>query len=65
MFTGGIHEASDGQMRLFGREWLARLLAETSGLSPGEQLDAVVHDARVFEGRDGLDDVTLLCADRM
>lgn len=65
MFTDGIHEAWDGKMRLFGRERLAKLLAETSGLPPKDQLNAVVHSARTFQGRDRFDDdVTLLCARR-
>ncbi len=65
MFTDGIHEASDGQMRLFGRERLAKLLAETSSLPPKDQLDAVVRDARAFQGRNRFDDdVTILCARR-
>ncbi len=65
MFTDGIHEASDAQMRLYGRERLAKLLAETSDLPPEEQLHAVVRSAQSFQGRDRFDDdVTLLCARR-
>lgn len=65
MFTDGIHEAPDSQMRLFGRDRLAKLLAETSSLPPKEQLMAVVRSARSFQGHDRFDDdVTLLCARR-
>ncbi len=65
IFTDGIHEASDDQARLFGRERLTRLLAETNGLSPEQQLNAVVQSAQRFQGHDRFDDdVTLLCAYR-
>ncbi len=65
MFTDGIHEVSDAQMRLFGRVRLARLLSDTSSLLLEEQRDAVIRDVQVFQRRERFDDdVTLLCARR-
>ncbi|MBI4578156.1 MAG: serine/threonine-protein phosphatase, partial [Planctomycetes bacterium] len=62
LYTDGLHEAASDTALSFGREQLADLLVETSGVSPAEQLDDVIKTVASFAGDRGFDDdVTLLC----
>jgi len=65
VYTDGLHEVFDDLGAIFGRQRLARTLADSAGLPVRDQLHAVIDEVRSFNHNVGFDDdVTLLCASR-